>query len=124
VDKRKNQMIILSAWCTGIFTHQVHHTTSSQKGLGFLNVDSIYLNYSMTIYDGASVIIPLTSAPTYDGRVCIREKNRAGDTKVCGNALWEDDRVYWVPLLRQWDCIDNEDNIISVDAQSFFSDQE
>ncbi len=37
-ELKKNQMIILSVCHTGVATHQVHRTTSSQKGLGFLNV--------------------------------------------------------------------------------------
>ena len=31
-------MIILSVCHAGVVTHQVHRTTSSRKGLGFLNV--------------------------------------------------------------------------------------
>ncbi len=34
----KKQMIILSVCHAGVVTHQVQRTTSSRKGLGFLNV--------------------------------------------------------------------------------------
>jgi hypothetical protein len=42
--KKKNQKIILSACCAGVVTRQAHHTTSSPKGLGFLNVSYLTKN--------------------------------------------------------------------------------
>ena len=37
-------MIILSVCHAGVVTHQVHRTTSSRKGFGFLNVIKLKLN--------------------------------------------------------------------------------
>jgi hypothetical protein len=43
-------MIILSVQHAGVVTHQVHHTTSSCEGLGFLNVLKYYLSNSIHNY--------------------------------------------------------------------------